>query len=222
MITLADIIETKLNDSPYLADALGEGLLNSSALARRLKPEIAREHYKDVSEAAIVMALRRHVGKRAAPKKQLHPVRSISVRSNLVEYVFSNGPELRTLHRRLLDLHDREKEEDAFLNFTQGIFETTVIVSDTLAREVRKIVETLGLRQVTAYERLSAVTLRLSSDTAHTAGVYYPYFKALAWANIHFIEVISVNAELTFIVEDRHVDEAFRMVKEMHQAGARR
>jgi aspartokinase len=50
-------------------------------------------------------------------------------------------------------------------------------------------------------------------DTVETPGVYYPILKALAWAGINFIEIISVSSELTIIFRDKDVDRAFSVIK---------
>ena len=53
------IVEEIIKKSPFLEEALAEGIINLSSLSRQIKPEIDEELHKDVQIGAIVMALKR-------------------------------------------------------------------------------------------------------------------------------------------------------------------
>ncbi|MBU4139561.1 MAG: hypothetical protein KJ729_06445, partial [Euryarchaeota archaeon] len=44
---------------PFLEEAINSGIINLSALARQILPEVRRETFKEVQEGAILMALKR-------------------------------------------------------------------------------------------------------------------------------------------------------------------
>ena len=213
MITLAEIIETKLNQSPFLADGLHQGLVHASALAREWQPEIANENYKDVTEGAIVMALKRYIReKRRIPLEPTQfKVHDITLRSNLIEYVFQNDIRLHAVHRKLVA--ELDKHDGLFLNFAQGVYETTLVMSEELEPLLLSL--TKEHTCIATYKNLSTITLRLPGDTAETIGVYYPFFRVLAWAQIKFVEIISVYSELTFVLEEQYVDQAFLLLKKL-------
>ena len=62
-------------------------------------------------------------------------------------------------------------------------------------------------------EGLSAISINLPQDNSKIAGLYYHFFKRLAWEGIVLYEVISTTNEFTILVEDEYVDQAFAAIK---------
>lgn len=214
MLTIADSIRATLQKSPYLAEAVSEGIINYSALARKLRPQLEEEHLKKFTEGAIVMALKRLRSTTPPKRSRTHvaaTVRNITVRSNLVEYAFQNSRRLLKVQEKLLAL--AEKEEDAIVNFARGVFETAIIVSAPLEKRLQEATkEEACLKR---FHRLSSISIRFHPDTAHIPGIYYPFFQTLAWHGINFIEIVSGFSELTYIFEDKEVDQAFAVIKSL-------
>jgi hypothetical protein len=167
-----------------------------------------------VTEGALVMAIKWCAGRFAKiqPEERiLFDVKSMVLRSNLEEFAFVNSDSLLDVHARLLT--KVRVLDDAFLNFTRGAFQTNIILSEVLVGELEQLTKKEQL--IVRCEELSAVTILLPYETMETPGMYYPYFKALAWEGINFIEVISVYCELTFVFEDHVVDRAFSVIKNL-------
>ena len=59
MISLSKIIEEKINNVPFLRENLSQGLINTSALARILKPELELKMDKIIKESTIIMSIGR-------------------------------------------------------------------------------------------------------------------------------------------------------------------
>lgn len=214
MRTMTDSIRRILEQSPYLAEALSDGIINYSALARKLRPQLEQEHLKDCTEGAVVMALKR-MGK-ISPSSRAHlhvsqTVRNLTVRSNLIEYAFQNSHSLLKAQEKLLAL--MEKEGDTIVNVAPGIFETAIIVSQTLEQKLQEY--TQGEKCLKQFHQLSSISIRFHPDTAMIPGMYYPFFQALAWHSINFIEIVSGFSELTFIFENKEVDKAFAVIKSL-------
>ena len=212
MITTSDVVKDIIRRYPIMEDLLAQGILNLSAFARKIQPEVQERLLKDTSEAAIVMAL-----KRLAPQltpSSLTPTKlksfggTITVRSNLVEYVIANSDELLTAQAKLLKQANKQRE---FMNITRGLFETTFIVSDLLDETVSTALA--DEKVLMRIENLSAVTVHFKEETVFTPGVYYRILKALAWEKINFVEIISSGEEVTIVFEDNVVDQAFSAIK---------
>ena len=62
-------------------------------------------------------------------------------------------------------------------------------------------------------EGLTAISISLPEDNSKIAGLYYHFFKRLAWEGVVLYEVISTTNEFTILVEDEVVDKAFSAVK---------
>ena len=59
MLTIPEVVEKLIKRSPFLSESLAQGIINISALARNIKPEIEKEVQKNIQTGALVMALNR-------------------------------------------------------------------------------------------------------------------------------------------------------------------
>ena len=127
MLTIPNAVEEVIKKKPFLEGALVEGLINLSALARQLKPEIEKKVGKEVNDSAVIMALNRLVPRLELMsamkfKKVVENIGDIIVRSNLADYAFLNSS---TLYEKQAILLDRVRSmKDVFCTFSQGIYET--------------------------------------------------------------------------------------------------
>ena len=64
-------------------------------------------------------------------------------------------------------------------------------------------------------DHLSAITIGLPKENTKIAGLYYQFFKRLAWEGISLYEVVSTTNEFTILVEDEVVDTAFSAIKSL-------
>lgn len=215
MITVPEVVEDIVKRSPFLEEGLSLGLINLSALARRIQPEIQEKLWKDIQEGAIVMALKRLSSRLQKRESTITPVlkkiTDISVRSNLVEYAFQNSSTLFDRQRQLMT--SIEGKSNIFLTMTDGIHETSLFASKSLEKQIEDIFGAEHLRK--RIDNLSAITLILPEETIDVPGVYYTILKMLAWEGINFIEAVSSFTELTIIVEDKNVDAAFSVLKKI-------
>lgn len=212
MITISQIVEEIIGQSPFLEEGISRKIINYSSLARKIKPEIEEKLFKKIKTGAIVMTLRR-ISKKNNNKLKLKKIFSIPpdmiVRSNLVEYTFSNSDSLLTKHKNLLEKIDNQNKY--FFTITQGVFETGIIISQELKQKIKEIF--VGEKIIKELIDLSSITVKLPEENVTTPGVYYFILKELAWNNINVIEVVSTYQEITLILETKEVDRAFSVLK---------
>ena len=215
MLTIPNAVEEVIKKKPFLEGALVEGLINLSALARQLKPEIEKKVGKEVNDSAVIMALNRLVPRLELMsamkfKKVVENIGDIIVRSNLADYAFVNSP---TLYERQAMLLDRVRTmKDVFCTFSQGIYETTLVVSSTIVGLVDEIFA--DENNIAKTVDLSAITVKLPAENTICPGVYYYIFKELAWDNINITEVISTTNEFTVVISDSDIHRAFTILME--------
>lgn len=213
MVTIPNAVEEAIKMKPFLEGALVEGLINLSALARQLKPQVEKKVGKSVNHSAIIMALNRLVPhleltSQMKFKKVVQNIGDIIVRSNLADYAFTNSPTLYDCQAELLEgIHEMK---DVFCTFSQGIYETTIVVSTTIVPFMEKIFQ--NETNISCTSNLSSITVKLPSDNSLCPGVYYYIFKELAWDNINILEVISTTNEFTVIVSDEDIHRAFSIL----------
>lgn len=212
MITVATAVERVIKKRPYVEEALAEGIMNLSALARLILPEVREITFKKVQKGAVLMALKRMpktIKTTTKVKSVLKKSHDLITRSSLVEFTVLNSDFSVGKHRKIIEV--AESTGQYFLTITQGMFETTVIVSQEIGDQIKKI---LGKKQIIFnFDNLSSVTVRLPGKNTLTPGVYYSILKILAWEGINIVEVVSTFSEFTIILEDREMERAFLLLK---------
>lgn len=214
MIKIAKAVEQLVRQSPFLTEAINEGLINVSALARRLQADVAQQLGKKVKQGAIIMAINRlQTGELMFIEKNLRHffknLSDISVRSNLSDYTFQNSETILQKQARLLDRISKNYP-NAFYSFSQGVAETTIIITNTLDEQVDLLFE--GEKQLDKESQLSSITLMLPTENRNLYGIYYYILKELAWQGINLVELVSTSNEFTLIVSDEDLDHAFSVI----------
>lgn len=216
MITISQAVETILASKPFILDAMNDNIINYSLLANFIKPDVEALLKKEVKDGAIVMAIRRFksvndVGLIKRIENQVKNFGDILVRSNLVDYTFKNSETLLQNQQRLLDKIKDKK--GFFYTVTQGVYETTFILSDQVKDEIHLIFE--GEKLISNCYGLSSVTIKLPTGNTEQPGLYYYIFKKLAWDGINILEVVSTSNEFTILLKDKDIDKAFSVIKNL-------
>jgi hypothetical protein len=216
MRTIATCVEEILVSQPFLEDALTRNILNYSALSEELMEPITKMLRKPVKAGAIMMALRRY----SPPKEMANKVKldnvlrnlgDITVRSDLSDYTFKNSTSLIQAHLKTLELI--KNDPHIFYTFTRGVHESNVLITTSLKDKIETFYKKEDCTSV--QDHLSAITIGLPKDNTKIAGLYYQFFKRLAWEGISLYEVVSTTNEFTILVEDDVVDKAFSAVKSL-------
>ena len=214
MKTIATCVEEILVSQPFLEDALTRNILNYSALAEELRDDISKKLRKPVKSGAIMMALRRYsppkeMANKLKLNRALQNLGDITVRSNLSDYTFKNSNSLIHSHLKMLEVI--KKDSHLFYTFTRGVHESNVLITTSLKDQIEECYKNENC--TTAQDRLSAITIGLPKENTKIAGLYYQFFKRLAWEGISLYEVVSTTNEFTILVEDENVDKAFSAIK---------
>lgn len=214
MKTVSNCVEDILITQPYLEEALSRNIINFSALALELVEPISKMLKKEVKPGAIMMALRRYnppitLSNSIKMKRVIKNLGDITVRSNLTDFTVKNSITLIDNHAKILERIN--KEEKLFYAFTRGIHESNIVVSSSLNDFIKHHLENETF--IAVQENLSAISINLPQDNSKIAGLYYHFFKRLAWEGIVLYEVLSTTNEFTILVEDEYVDKAFTAIK---------
>jgi aspartokinase len=213
MQTIAAVVEKVVRESPLIEECLAAGLVNLSALARTIRPQVESELMKKAGTAALVMALRRLAPqlerKAGDPRGILRLIRDITVRSNITEFTFRNSDTILQCQVRLLQ--SIRGEGDHFITCTQGVHEMTVMVHTDYESVVEKIFH--EERRVSKVKNLAALGIHLTPKVVEVPGVYYAILKQLTWSGINVVEVVSTMTELTLLLEKKNVEQAFVVLK---------
>lgn len=216
MRTIQEAVTTIINKTPFIEEALYDKLINVSSLARIIKPEVETMLKKEIKDGAIMMAINR-----LSPSSVLKTRRNIKkialssgdfiMRSDLCDYTFKNTPTLVQKISKLLN--DIGNDNNDFLTISQGVFETNIVVSKKLKERIDKIFkDEITLWSIT---NLASITIKLPKSNIEQSGIYYFILKQLAWADISVQEVISTTHEITIVVKETDIKQAFSILMDM-------
>ena len=216
MRTIQEAVTAIINKTPFIEEALYDKLINVSSLARIIKPEVENMLNKEIKDGAIMMAINR-----LSPSSVLKTRRNIKkialssgdfiMRSDLCDYTFKNTPTLVQKISKLLN--EIGKDSDNFLTISQGVFETNIVVSTKLKTRVDEIFkDEITLWSIT---NLASITIKLPKSNVEQSGIYYFILKQLAWADISVQEVISTTHEITIVVKETDIKQAFSILMDM-------
>jgi len=219
MRTIGEVVKQLIRETPFLEEALDEGLVNISSLARKLKPRVENELHKKVQTGAIVMAIKRYdpgynYNLKFGIKQFVSNLGDLIVQSGLMHYTYENSNTLAAKHRELIS---RISGDQIYYSVSRGIFETTVVVSNSTT----KLVEEVFAKEKLIFQkyRLSSITLRLPQKRDETTGFFYYILKNLALENINIEELISTTNEFTILVGENDIDRAFSILMKLKKSG---
>lgn len=216
MNSIGKITEELINKSPFLREAMTEDLINISALARKLKPEIEEQCGKEVKEGAIVMAIKRmtpglYHRLNVKITNVMGDLGDFLVRSNLSDFTFENSESLKSKQAELIQ--EVNKENDSFFTICKGVSETTFIVNTQHEPIIEKLFK--GERIKAHTKDLASVTVKLPVVNTEIYGIYYYILKHLAWEGINIVELVSTSNEFTIVVKQDDVDKAFKILMQL-------
>jgi hypothetical protein len=216
MKTISSVVEKYIKSKPFLLNALSQGIINLTSLARNLTPDIEKELNKEVKQGAVVMALKRlseDLDFRANFKivKVLRELGEITVRSNLMGFTFKDSDTLVANQARMIA--QMVEDRGTFFTSSRGVNETSIIVSRAKSDQVRAIFD--DERIINSFDKLGSITVKLPSENINVSGIYYFIFQRLAWEGIVIKEVISTTNEFTIMVSEKMVDKAFKVIKDL-------
>jgi aspartokinase len=216
MITIPDVVENLIKQSPYLEELLSQGIINYSALARTLRPKVEEMTMKEVQEGAIVMALKRREDKDRPYqydfiKKIFKDAPEIIVRSNLVDITVKNNDYTHEHDQKILKLIT--DKPNIFLTISRSVFETTIITGRELRDDILKIFDKKSI--IAEFDNLSSIIIRQPKETTVIPGVYYMILKPLAMEGINLVEIVSTYTEITLVIKNEDVDKAFSIIKQL-------
>lgn len=214
MRTIQEAVGELLKSRPYLEEAIQDGLINLTALANQMIPDVEKTLSKTVKTGALVMAIKRHQsGKLPMIKIKatnlLKNLSNIIVRSNVSVHTYENSTSL-TVNLAELSL-SLSKQKGLFYTFSQGVFETTIIINNSAELELKKKLEFEN--PLSSSLSLACITLYLPDENIEIPGYYYFILKKIAWEGINIVEVLSTTNEFSIILDEKNVDRAFSILK---------
>tara|TARA_B100000809_G_scaffold265517_1_gene324593 strand:+ start:2146 stop:2814 length:669 start_codon:yes stop_codon:yes gene_type:complete len=213
MKKISDAVREIVSTKPFIESGLDVGIINYSALSNYIKADVEELVYKKVNTGAIQMSLRRMqlISDKINSNKLktiLKDIGDVTIRTDLTDFTYKNSNTLVDCQQKLVELE--KKNKDFFFTFAQGVSESTMIVNYSTES---KILELFAKEKVIARNLgLASITIKLPPENTKISGLYFHFFKLLAWDNVNICQVISTANEFTIVVENKDAKKAISVL----------
>lgn len=206
-------VQQVVENSEFARKGLQEGLLNISAYAKTIRPQVEQITKSEIkNDSGIVMALSRYgrqLRNTAQPVTDLG-VRNIVSRSNLTEIAYARNQEVQE-RLTTLSLLDSIRNAPFFVS-TVGSTEVVIIVDSSLADTVRGHFG--SITPLAHIESLASLAMQVTVDTTALPTRSYRVPGLLTSMGISVAEYITTPTELNVIVYEKEMSRAFKILHE--------
>jgi hypothetical protein len=212
--SLSKEIRDIISKDPYVKNSLAEGLINYSALARRISPIVEKNLNRKVKEESLIVAIKRHAdeieGKvEKNDYQQILAKTSLSLQEDVACIILnSNDSVMKLLEPLLKDTNWRTSENRILIQSPGRI---TLVVKSEKAEELLKKVPG---EVIDVMRDCSLLTLREPIDVKGTYGIIAEVTALLSKKGIS-IELFSSPQDLYFLVSGKDSEEAYKTFKEL-------
>ncbi|MEY3322999.1 MAG: hypothetical protein RLZZ417_2582 [Bacteroidota bacterium] len=219
MKKLGEIVEEEIKRSPFLMESLKEGLINISALARKIHKQVERNIGKPIQSSAIIMAINRlplQVGQKTESDllRYISKLGDVRVRSNIVDYTFMQSGTI--VHAQTSLLVRAAELPKSFHSISQGVTETTILVDEQLEKDLIHIFR--NEKCIEKERDLTVLTFLLPSENRVLYGFYYFILREFAWNGINLVEIISTSNEFTLVIATKDLDASFKVLAHLRRS----
>ncbi|MBW2964831.1 hypothetical protein KY363_05200, partial [Candidatus Woesearchaeota archaeon] len=200
MVTIAHLVAKRMNDLPFVQEAMDKEIINYGGLAEMIRPSIEKELKKKVKPSAVSMALRRfHEENKSKSHKRIRITKEsdLSIKSNLFEISVQKSPKIFSALTKLYQSVDFGVGD--VLNIIQGNYEVLVI-SNMKYKE--RFIETLSDENIIfTTENLAALSMTMPAQCISSPGFFFIITKTLAWEDINIVDMVNTATEVTLILD---------------------
>lgn len=214
MAIISHIVNKLVDERIYLHEALSHGIASYGSVAKHLKPEIEKELGNEVDHFAIVTALRRYAEKLTTRFNEVtfnaHGS-EVNLKTNIIDINVLKTQEVFDKLKRFYDLINFEKGD--ILNVIYGRTHVAIVTNERYKEQIINLLQNQKIKKVE--ENLAALSFIVGKERIDEPGVLFKLTRSLAWENINVIEIISVDLEVTFIVDKKDATKGYEALERL-------
>ena len=206
MVTISHIVNKLVDERIYLHEALSHGIASYGSVAKHLKAEIEKEVGREVDHFAIVTALRRYAEKLTKKFNGVHfdtKYSEVNLKTHIIDINVLKTPDIFDKLKRFYDLINFEKGD--ILHIIYGRTHVAIVTNERYKEKILNLLQHQKIKKIE--ENLVALSFTVGKERIEEPGVLFKLTRSLAWEDINIVEIISVDLEVTFIVNK---DEAYK------------
>jgi aspartokinase len=202
MVTVTHIVNKLVNERIYLHEAISKGIASYGSVAKRLKPDIEKELGKEVDHTAIVTALRRYAEKINTRFKELtfdSKYSEVNLKTHIIDINVLRTQDLFDKLKRFYDVINFERGD--IMHVIYGRNYVAIVTNERYKEKILKLLQNHKIKKIE--EDLVSLTFTVGKTLIDLPGVLFQITRSFAWEDINIVEIISVDLEVTFIVEKK-------------------
>lgn len=214
MVTISHIVNKLVDERIYLHEALSKGIASYGSVAKHLKPEIEKELGKEVEHSAIVTALRRYSEKLTTKLKDVKfntKNSEVNLKTHIIDINVVKTQELFDKLKRFYDLINFEKGD--ILHVIYGRTHVAIVTNERYKEKILNLLQNQKIKKIE--ENLVAVSFTVGKERIDKPGVLFQITRSLAWENINVVEIISVDVDITFIIEKKDANKGYNALEKL-------
>ncbi len=214
MVTISHIVTKMINDNIYLQEAIGKGIASYGSVAKQLKPDIEAELNKEVAHYAIVAAIRRYSEKmnyRFQDIKFDTNTSEVNLKTNVMDINVLRELSLFDKLKRIYDIIKFEKGD--ILHIIYGKNSVNIVTNERYKEHICEFLQ--GEQIMNIEENLVSLSFTIDKALVDRAGVLFQIVRNFAWEDINIIEVISIDLEITFIVDEKDAVRGYKALERL-------
>jgi len=214
MVTISHVVNKLVDERIYLHEALSHGIASYGSVAKHLKPEIEKEVGREVEHFAIVTALRRYAQKLSTKFLEVtfgtqHS--EVNIKTHIIDINVLKSHDLFDKLKRFYDLISFDRGD--LLHVIYGRTHVAIITNERYKEKIMNLLQHQKIQKIE--ENLVALSFTVGKERIEEPGVLFKVTRSLAWENINVIEIISVDHEITFIVEKKNANKGFNSLERL-------
>lgn len=213
MIKVSDVVEELVSADGFIQETMREGVLNISAYAKKILPQVEERSMKPVRLGTVVVALSRlmRAGTGGQPLRPDVTITNVSVKTSLCEVTYEKTERVLA---NLSTLSTPWVSKGEFFTVTEGLAEITIICPQSVKKLVTGHFDT---SPKAAYDNLVAVSIRFSPEYMSVPNTIYAMVSAVAVKHINIIEIVSTYTELSFIILKEDMERTIQAINPYFQ-----
>jgi len=212
MVAISHVVNKLVDERIYLHEAMSNGIASYGSVAKHLKPEIEKELGREVDHFAIVTALRRYAEKlttRFNGVKFNTKYSEVNLKTHIMAINVLKTQELFDKLKRFYDLIDFDKGD--ILHIIYGRTHVAIVTNERYKDKILNLLQNQKIKKIE--ENLVSLSFTVGKERIEEPGVLFKITRSLAWENINVIEIISVDLEVTFIVDKKDAIKGYKALE---------
>ena len=212
--SLAEIVRNEISILPHIKTALSEGVVNYSALARKIMPAITQKIGKKVNEESVIVAIKRFADELDVSVKEPSHIEmfaesEVMMQDNMCYTHFKKTEKVIEKVDRLFSEEDWKMGEMRVL--IQGADQVMIITKETRVKDL--LVELKG-EILNSMSNNSLITFRMPYESFSSYGVLAEITSLLARKGIS-IELLSSPPYIHFLVNEKDAERTYSTLKQL-------